>query len=310
MNQRKLFYFCLLCVAAFIFVAGPLHGVSVADDKIVAIVNNDVITQKDLNDFKSFMRMQLAHETQGEILEKKIEEMRYDMLNKLIEDRLIVQEAKKIGFRVEESRVRNRMNEIKRQYPSEADFEKAILSQGFAQADLENRIREQFLMYNLIEFRVRRSIAIKPSEVTEYYRAHVSDFLAPETRELIVVSSSDENQMKQVTDRVKRGENIAVIAQELSLDENKVSATKSGQLKKDVEDIVFELSRGMATDPIRIDSRYYIFYLDSIIPAHQLSLPEAKDTISALLQNQKMQDELSKFLDEIKNRSYIKIFAG
>lgn len=188
----------MVCLVAFC--AGASWAtISCADDTIVAIVNNDVITQKDLNDFKSFMRMQLGSEVQGERLEKKIEEMRFDMLNKLIEDRLIVQEAKNSGFRVDESRVKGRINEIKRQYPSEADFENAILSQGFVQADLENRIREQFLMYNLIEYKVRRSIIIKSSELTEYYKAHVSDFMAPETRELTVVSGTDEKQMHDLS---------------------------------------------------------------------------------------------------------------
>ncbi len=304
---RKIHRMVLVAFLAGMFAVGSFQAYSFADDKIVAIVNNDVITQKDLNDFKSFMRMQLADETQGDDLEKKIEDMRYDMLNKLIEDRLLVQEAKKVGYQVDEGRVRSKINEIKRQYPSESVFENALLSQGFVQADLENRIREQLLMYNLLEYKVRRKITIKPTEVTEYYKGHVSDFIAPETRELIVMSGQDEARVQQALDRIKKGEPVAGIAQEFDLDSNQITVTKSGQLKKDVEEKVFVLDQGAATEPFKIDQRYYIFYVNSINPAHQLSLSEAKDSVSSFLQNQKMQEALSTFLNEIKNRSYIKI---
>ncbi len=66
-----------------------------AQDKIVAIVNEDVITKRDLDEFIVFTRIQLSREYQGRELETKLQSMKLDLLNKLIEDRLILQEAKK-----------------------------------------------------------------------------------------------------------------------------------------------------------------------------------------------------------------------
>jgi hypothetical protein len=47
-----------------------------AQGKIVAIVNNDVITEKDLNDFVNFMRIQLSEEFKGKELESKLQSMK------------------------------------------------------------------------------------------------------------------------------------------------------------------------------------------------------------------------------------------
>ena len=77
-----------------------------AQDKIIAIVNSDVITQKDLNDFLNFMRMQLMTEYKGKELENKIQSMKLDLIDKLVEDRLILQQAKKNNIQIDEGRLR------------------------------------------------------------------------------------------------------------------------------------------------------------------------------------------------------------
>ncbi len=86
-----------------------------AQDKIVAIVNKDIITQKDLNDFINFMRVQLSTQYQGKQLESKIQSMKLDLLDKLIEDRLILQKAKKDNMGIDPDRIKAKINEIKKE---------------------------------------------------------------------------------------------------------------------------------------------------------------------------------------------------
>jgi len=49
-------FWLFICVFAFCFFTFALT--CFAQDKIIAIVNKDIITQKDLNDFINFMRVQ------------------------------------------------------------------------------------------------------------------------------------------------------------------------------------------------------------------------------------------------------------
>ena len=50
----------ILVVFCLLFFGRP--SLVYAQDKIIAIVNNEVVTQKDLDDFLNFMRMQLSQE--------------------------------------------------------------------------------------------------------------------------------------------------------------------------------------------------------------------------------------------------------
>jgi parvulin-like peptidyl-prolyl isomerase len=278
-----------------------------AQNKIVAIVNNDIITQKDLNDFMNFMRIQLSDEYADEELEEKIQIMKVDLLNKLIEDRLILQEAKKNNIKINENRVKAKINEIKSRYPYETEFQNALTRQGLVQADIEVRIREQLLMYHVVEQKVRQKIVVRPEEVTAFYNTNKKELVLPEARELEVTTLENENLAKTFADNFKKGEKLEDLATKYPITLNQLRVLQGEELRKDIEEIVFNLKIGEVSDPVKVDDKYYIFKLNNIIPPKQLNLSEVQDKINAFLFDRKFQEELKNWLDELKEESYIKI---
>lgn len=281
-----------------------------AQDKIIAVVNNDIITQKDLSDFLNFMRMQLAHKYEGRELEKQVNAAKPDLLNKLIEDRLILQEAKKSGIKADESRVREKIAEIKKHYGSDMDFQKDIAQQGIVQADLENKFRDQFLMYGIIEMKVRSKIVVRPEEVTAYYNGHPDDILTPEVRLITAISLENQDQADTFSYSLKSGQKLDDLVLRYPVTINKLEARKGEALRKDIESVVFKLGVGEVSEPVKIDEQYYVFKLDDILPPRKPTLTEAQDKIQAFLMDEKMQKEFNKWLDDIKKKSYIKIIQN
>lgn len=303
----KIMRLVLLCL----FAGGILYmpRTSFADFQIVAVVNNDAITKKDLDDFSRFMQMQLSSQYQGEALKEKIESLKAELLDKLIEDRLILQEAKRSNIRVEESRVRAKINEIKRQYPSEAAFESALASQGLVQADIETRIREQLLMYMFIDAKVRSRIVVKPSEVTDFYEKHIGEFMLPEKREVEAIAIDDPEKVKSIGDNINKGAGLEEIASRYSLNISELDFFKGDELKKGVSDIIFSLEPGKMSAPTRIGDAYYVFRLKNINPPRQQTLAEVQEKVCDFIFNSKMQEEMNKWLDELKSKSYIKTYS-
>lgn len=281
-----------------------------AQDKIIAIVNKDVITQKDLDDFINFTRLQLAAQYEGKELESRIQSMKLDLLNKLIEDRLITQNARKNGIRISPDRIKGRINEIKKGYGSDSEFQSALAKQGLVQADLEHKISEQLLMLTAIDQDVRSRIVINPSEVTDFYQENASVFILPEQREFESLALNDRPLANEIYDRIKSGEDLKAVADAYSLAANKLTCVLNGELRKDIEDAVFKMSPGEISRPIRIEDSYYLIKLDNIIPPRQQSLTEVQDRIYTMLFNMKMEESLAKWLDEMKKGSYIKILQS
>ena len=308
-TKTKVLLFGICALTLFFHLCFRISHFAFAQDKIIAIVNNEVITQKDLNDFLNFMRIQLAQEYSGKELETKIQSMKLDLLNKLIEDRLILQEAKREKIKIDENRVKARLEEIKKRYPSEEDFRTALSKQGLVEADIEARIREQFLMYNIINTKIKSKIKISPQEVTDFYQNNTSEFILPEERELEIVNITDKEMVEKIKDDIKSGLNFTDLVNKYSLKVDKLTVFKNGQLKEEIEEILFKLKPDQITDVIQVENTYYIFKLDKIIPSRQQTFSEAQDEIYNFLYNQKMQQELKNWLDEIKKRSYIKIFT-
>jgi len=292
---------------AFCVLSFPLS--SFAQDKIVAIVNNDVITQKDLEDFINFMRVQMFKEGKEGRAQKKIESMKPDLLDRLIEDRLILQEAKKNNIRVDENRIKARIAEIKKRYPSDIEFQRDLGRQGLVQADIEQKIREQLLMYYIIEYKIRSGILIRPEEVTAFYNENQKEFFIPEERGLDVITLENADLAASLSDNLRRGEKLEALAARYPLTVNKLSVRQGEDLRKEIQEVVSRLNLGEVSQPLKLDNdnAYYVFKLDYVIPQKQQSLFAAQEKIHAFLFDRKMQEGLNKWLGELKKQSYIKI---
>ncbi len=148
---------------------------------------------------------------------------------------------------------------------------------------------------------------IKPAEVTGFYQENINKFTLPEQREFESVSVDNESLANEVFNKLKSGQELEEVANRYSLAINKFSSIRDGQLRKDIEEAVFKINIGQASSPVKIENNYYIFKLNNIIPPRQQNLSEAQEDVHAMLFNKKMQEALTKWLDGLKERSYIKI---
>lgn len=278
-----------------------------AADKIVAIVNNEVVTQKDVDDFLHFMTMQLSKEFKGKQLEAKINSLKEDLLSKLIEDKLILQEAKKEKIPMEEARIKGRISEIKKRYAKDDDFQRELMSQGLTQADIENKIRDQFLMYGIIEKNVRSKINVKPEEITSFYETNKKEFSSGEERELEAFALENQDLADSFAYNLKIGKTPEDLAARYPFTVNKFSVLAGDSLKKEIEESVFKLGINEVSGVVKMDDKYYVFRLINIIPSRGLPIGEVQYKIQNFIFERKMQENLAKWIDELKNKSYIKI---
>jgi parvulin-like peptidyl-prolyl isomerase len=236
--------------------------------------------------------------------------MKQDLLQRLIEDRLILQQAKLDKTSAEPSRVKSKIEEIKKGYTSESVFEQDLAKQGLVRADLENKISEQMLMRNLVEQKVRNKVVIRPDEITSFYAQNKAQLLKPEERLLTLFILQDEETARALSYQLRVGAKIEELATKFPFTTDKLSVALGQQLRPEIEATVFKLGLGEISSPVKVDTKYFIFKLDEIVGSRQLSLIQAQDQIKAYLFEKKMQEELTKWLDELKKQSYIKILEN
>jgi len=300
----------IISSAALVFLfLFPSRALS-AQDKMVAVVNNEIITQKDLNDFLNFIRMQYSRELNGKALEEKVNSVKQDLLQRLIEDRIMLQQAKAEKITIEPARIKAKINEIKKRYSLESDFERDLARQGLVQADLENKIREQMLTFSIVEQKVRSKVAIRPEEVTDFYNQNKGKFIKPEERLLTVIILQDEAAAKSLSYYLRLGEKLESLATRYVFSTDNLSVSEGQTLRGEIEGVVFKLGVSEVSDPVKIDGQYYIFILDEILGSRQMNLVESQEKIQSYLFDKKVQERLTNWLDELKKQSYIKILEN
>jgi hypothetical protein len=95
-------------------------------ERILAVVNDEIVTEQDLQVVMAPVVSQYRTIYTGRELDDKIKQGRQDFLNKLIEDKLILSEAKKLQVIVEEAEVDGMLTEVRNKFPSREVFLKAI----------------------------------------------------------------------------------------------------------------------------------------------------------------------------------------
>ncbi len=308
MPTRK---FCILVIGPWVIILCLWLGISAvyAQDRIIAVVNNEAITQKDLDDFVNFTRLQLSREYAEAEVEKRIDSIKQDLLDKLIEDKLILQEARAGNAKIDENRVKARIHEIKRRYPTDAEFQNDLARQGLVQADLEKRIREQMFMFTTVEENVQDKIMVRPEEVTDFYNNNMKEFMTEEEREcdIIILDTDQEDAAREFERLFRSGQPLEELKKKFPLTVDKIAAKGEGGLRQDIEEKICSLNPGELSEPLKVNDKYYIFKLLKITPPRQLSLSEVQTRIQAYLFDTKMQEQFAKWLDGLKKKAYIKV---
>ncbi len=276
-------------------------------ERIVAVVNREIITQSEVNNFSRFLKMQLAAKYSGEELEERYKQILPDVLNRLIEDKLIVQEAKKEKITVDENRLKARIAQMKSAYPSEKEFVDELIRNGLTVADVEAKLKDQLLMFEMVNKKVRSKIRVSPLEVTEFYQEHKEEFSEPAKRNVVALVGDSKEKMEQALVSLRNGADFRATADSLGLQLRELGEIVPGQLIKELDQVISLLQVGEFSDIVKFQNKFFIFKLVDISSPKELSLEEAKQQIYDYLAEEKMQEKVNAWLEELKEKSYIDI---
>lgn len=290
-------------------------------EEIVAIVNGEVITYTEYQNAKNAMMMQLQSQYQGEKLQKAIKQMREQLLNQLIEHKLIISKAKEKNYDVD-SEVNMILEEIKKQNNLKSDDElrMALQKEGITLEEFKKQQKILRLQQKMIYDEVTSKIDIDNAEIMAHYKKNIDEFTEPMefTLNCIFLNAGYyfdqkvlEARKKEIASKLTE-ENFLEIAQqysELEGGENKyfLGTYKKGELNENIEKAAMKLDENQTSSWIGTESGWYIIQLKDKKPPRQISYKEVRDKIRGSLLKQRQEEELQKFIEKIKKESHIKI---
>jgi len=161
-----------LCLV-MMFLGGPARGASPVD-RIVAVVNSDVITQFDLDrQAAPYLKRIMAQEA-GDARKAEITaQVRQQVLSDMIEESLIDQAAKRLGINVTDGEVEGMIQDVMNTRGlTPGELNERIAQEGLSMDTYRKQLRSHFYKMKILNREVKSKIVVTDEEIGAYYREH------------------------------------------------------------------------------------------------------------------------------------------
>ncbi|MGC8777958.1 MAG: peptidylprolyl isomerase [Candidatus Caldatribacteriaceae bacterium] len=206
-----------------------------------------------------------------------------DLLEQLIRQTLLVQEAKKNNL----------------------ENDPVVLKR------LEN-LKKQVLVSEFIKREIIDKVKVSDEEVEKEYNANPTLYTEPEQVKVSHIMVSTKEKAQEVLEELKGGKPFEEVAKNKSESPDASSGgamgyVKKGDLDPEIEKVVFELAPGNFSDIVETSYGFHIFLVSEHLQPRLKELGEVKEEIITRLTPQKQQESFDRLIEELKNKSEIAI---
>jgi peptidyl-prolyl cis-trans isomerase SurA len=296
---------------------------------ILVVVNNDVITMKDVENSvaPAISLLMRQYEKQPDVLKEKIYALERERVEELVANQLILHDFTNSGYNLPESYIEDRVQERIRldYYGDRAKLMKTLQEEGVTFERFRKRIRENIIIGALREKHLSQELLISPHKIETYYQTNQTQFQLGDQVKLrmIVLNKSKEapetagKLAQEILGKLTTGASFAEMASVYSDASPSVRAAggdwgwvERTVLNKDLADVAFTLKPGQHSGVVDTSAACYIMLVEESRSAHTRPLSEVREEIEKILLA-KEQDRLQKkWIERLKNKSFVRYFQS
>lgn len=313
-------HFVLSTALAFSFSIAKAEVV----ERIVAIVNDEIITQSDLQRYADRIRtggltddLLIPDEATKQALLKD----RQKLLDKMVEEKIIDSEVRKQSLSVPIERVEQEIRSIaKKNGVSRDDLKSALQERGIAFSDYQNFIKTGLERQGLVEKAITSRIKISEDDVVaayasqggassqafEYSLSHI--FFDEKKGGANAAKARAEETLKNL----KSGVAFERLAGEVTEDPayepgGALGVFKTGELNKDLENVASKLAPGEFSNVVPTDGGFHIVRVTKkrLIPDPRTE--RDRERVRNELYEKAFKKQLASWLDQLRQDAFIRI---
>ncbi|MGH9437058.1 MAG: peptidylprolyl isomerase [Terriglobia bacterium] len=322
--KSRVFLIVGILAATIGFAVPPAFCRTVLIDRIIARVNEEIITQRQYDDQKGQLRTQLAQQYHGAEIDSRYHAGVENLLRDMIDQDLLVQKAKDLNINAD-SDVVQRLDQIRKQMglATIQDLENEVEKQGLIWEDFQDNIRRRLLTQQVIEQEVGSRIMVSRTQALKYFDAHKQEFASPAGDELAEIQiSSDkwgsaeaDKRAKAALAMLQSGAKWEDVVKKYSDGPNAnsggdVGFFPSGSLMPQIADAIKNLDPG---DTSKMISSQYGYVIVKVLQQRSGGTPrfnEVEQQVDNVLYQQKMEPALRQYLTTLRKESYIFLAPG
>jgi peptidyl-prolyl cis-trans isomerase SurA len=326
--MKKIAIVCVLCAG----LATALSAEIV--EQVLVKVNGEIITKTEFERIQVGALRELqngpdANRMTDAELSKALAQVTPQAIVTLIDEMLLLQRAKELGYSVSDAQFGQVLESIKKdnKLESEEQFTAALKSEGITLAQLKQMLTKRMLIGQVQQREIGGRIDVTEAEERTYYDAHLSEFATTPSvtlREIVVnaevdpvkkapsVGALDEAKEKAeaLRARVVKGESFDKLAAEVSDSPSKANGGLVGPISRDEMNeellkVISKMKVGEVTPVFNTATGAQIFKLESSIDSTTLPFEQARPQIADILGRQKMDAEVRKYVQRLRAQAII-----
>ena len=313
--------FKLTVLISFILILAATLNAAVLLDRVVAVVNKEVITWSELYRMMEYDATDQVKSLNEKERMKIFKDSEADFLEKLVDIRLQTQEAARLGLEATPEEVKETIENIKKKYSLTDDaLTESLKKEGFTFDEYKRRLAEQIVISKLVAQEIRNKIVVSEEEVKKYLEKNRESFSDSETfklRQIFFRRPANDIDKKTVEDKasliiqkVKAGEDFSALAKEYSEEpQSKLGGDlgyiRKSQLAKEFIDALQTLKSGDISAPFWTEKGLHIVKLEERIAPQNIS--EARESALKQLNESKFSERYKSWIKGLREKAYIMV---
>ncbi len=288
--------------------------------EVVARVNGQPVTK---GDFDRLVKNIEAG--RGPIPADKRDEVLRAVLDQLITYNVLKQEAASRKLDVADTDVEAQVAQMQKQFPTEAEFSKALAARNTTVAQLKADAKIDMAINKMMEAEVT-AVAATDADVQDFYAKNPDKFKQGESvRASHILIKADEKadeptkkaaraKIDGLLKRVKAGEDFGALAKEHSEDGSSVEGGDlgffpRGKMVPPFDQAAFALKPGEISDVVVSQFGFHIIKLIEKKDATVVPLEQVKPRVQEFLTNQKKQEKVEALIKDAKAKAKIEVLV-
>ena len=315
----------VLILLGVILLCAPVRAEVV--DKIIAVVNDEIITLYEFNTGFEPYRKNIENTYKRTDKEAVIKQTREAFLQRLIDNILIEQEAKKsgAGIIVKDEEVMEVLQDVlAKQKLSMQEYLKNLAREGNSLDSVKKEIRGQMMRARILRREVKAKILVSDEEIGEYYNKNRQEYEGKETvriKQILLLLPPDanktiiakvKNEAMQLHKRVMNGESFDLLA--LNYSQGPAAAQGGdlgfigrGTIIPEVEAAAFSLPVGQVSEVIESSVGFHIIQVVDKKGAGLKPIAAVREEIKTKIEDEKLDKKFDEWIASVRAKSHIEV---
>lgn len=317
----------LLLLFALLLLRAPWAAATTVD-RIVAIVNDEVITQTELEQEGRRAFAAIRKNLPAEERDSKLAETRKKVLKSMVDDLLLSQKARELKIETTPAEVGDSLDSMLAENKMTMEqFQQELAGEGMSDADYRARLTEQINRSKLINSQIRAKIVINEERARKYYQEVYLKEAPPPGYHLLQMgfrwggadaASATREEARQRAERIRKlvqdGQDFRELARSFSelptaKDGGDMGAIAPEEMAPDMRELLLDLAPGQVSRVADAGETVHFFQVLTInldghpqFPTYEL----VKDAIRERLFQSEMKSRLENWMKELREQAMIK----